>query len=203
MNGPPMLDWDQRYGEDGFAYGTAPNDFLVEMAGRLPKGRVLCLGEGEGRNAVYLAQQGLAVTALDASAVGLAKAAALAAGRGVRIETLHADLAGFEFEPGTWDGVVSIFCHLPPKVRARVHRGVVAGLRPGGVLVLEAYTPAQLALGTGGPPVAEMTMTLAGLEAELAGLEFVHALECEREVLEGKYHHGTGAVVQVVALKPR
>jgi SAM-dependent methyltransferase len=195
--------WDERYAGDDYVYGTEPNDFLVAMADRLPAGgAVLCLAEGEGRNAVWLARQGFRVTAVDASSVGLAKAHRLAAQYGVAIESRHADLAGFELGEACWDAIVSIFCHLPPELRRRVHAGVVRALRPGGVFLLEAYTPRQLQFGTGGPPVAAMMMDRAGLASELAGLEFDHAAELDREIREGRLHVGLGAVVQVLARKP-
>ena len=113
--------WDERFSEPGFAYGTEPNDFLASVADRIPMGRVLSLAEGEGRNAVFLAGLGYEVTAVDSSRVGLAKAEGLAAERGVTIATVNADLADFEIEPGVWQGIISIFCHLPPVVRAAVH----------------------------------------------------------------------------------
>ena len=195
--------WDQRYAEQGFAYGSEPNDFLVEQAGRIrPGGKVLCLAEGEGRNAVWLAGRGFEVTAIDQSAVGLAKAAKLAAERGVQVKWVQGDLAVFSLEPGAWDGIVSIWAHTPPSIRVPLHRRVVEGLRPGGVLVLESYAPAQIALGTGGPKEPALLMTEAGLRAELSGLDFAVAVEREREVREGKYHQGRSAVVQVVAVKP-
>ena len=194
--------WDQRYGGEEYAYGTEPNAFLVAMAGRLQMGRILCLGEGEGRNAVWLAGQGHDVTAVDASRVGLEKAERLAAERGVTITTAHSDLAEYDIGSDTWGGIVSVFCHLPPTLRADVHRRCVAGLRPGGVMLLEAYTPRQLAYGTGGPPVAELMMDEETLRAELAGLEFLHLQECEREIHEARFHTGLGTVVQVVGRKP-
>ena len=113
-----------------------------------------------------------------------------------------ADLADYPIPGDHWDGIVSIFCHIQPDLRVDLHRRSVRGLRPGGVFVLEAYTPAQLRYRTGGPPHEAMLMTLAGLRRELAGLDFVHAVECEREVVEGRLHHGLGAVVQVVAIRP-
>jgi SAM-dependent methyltransferase len=196
--------WDQRYGEDGFAYGTDPNDFLAAHATRaLPAGgEVLCLAEGEGRNAVFLARMGYRVTGVDASAVGLAKARALAAQHGVEVETVVADLADYDLGVARWDGIVSIWCHTPSALRTRLHRAVVAALRPGGALLLEAYTPRQLDFKTGGPPVADMMMTLAGLRDELAGLDLEVGEEKVRAVHEGRYHHGDSAVVQVVARKP-
>lgn len=196
--------WNQRYSEPGFAYGTEPNDFLAANAERcLPaNGEVLCLAEGEGRNAVFLARLGFLATGVDSSAVGLEKARALAAQHGVDIQTVVADLEEFELGTARWDGIVSIWCHTPSDLRARLHRSVVAALRPGGVLLLESYTPKQLEYKTGGPPTAELMMTLAAVREELAGLEFLDAEEKLREVHEGKYHDGMSAVLQVVARKP-
>lgn len=197
-----MIDWDERYDTSEYIYGVEPNDFLRNHADRLVSGRTLCLAEGEGRNAVFLALQGHVVTAVDSSSVALKKARNLAQARGVQIRTVHADLADFEIGIERWDSIVSIFCHVPPDLRRRLHAAVVEGLKPGGMLLLEAYTPRQIALGTGGPPVPELTMTLDALREELAGLDFVHAIETEREVIEGIYHTGRGAVVQVLARKP-
>ena len=195
--------WDQRYAEDGFAYGTDANDFLVSVADRIPAGPVLCLAEGEGRNAAFLAGRGHPVTAVDLSRVGLDKAQALARSRGHEITAVHADLAEYDpAAPGGWAGIVSVWCHVPPPVRRALHARVVAALAPGGVFVLEAYTPDQVGRGTGGPPVAGPMMTAAQLRDELAGLELVHLVECERHIAEGRYHQGLSAVVQLVGVKP-
>lgn len=194
--------WDERYAQPGYAYGTEPNDFLVEVADRIPAGAVLCLAEGQGRNGVFLASRGFDVTGVDASPVGLAKAQTLAEERGVTLRTTVADLAEYTIEPEAWSGIVSIFCHLPPPLRRAVHAGVVRGLRPGGVFVLEAYTPDQLSLGTGGPPVRELLVTLDALRVELAGLNFEIAREVQREIHEGRLHDGPSAVVQVLGRKP-
>ena len=195
-----MSFWDERYAATDFFYGTAPNEFLRVRCSEIRRGGdVLCLGEGEGRNSVFLAEQGFHPLAIDQSTVGLNKAQQLAASKGVRIETVAADLADYRIEPGRWDGIVSIWCHLPSALRAEVHRQVVAGLKVGGVFLLEAYTPAQLAHGTGGPKDVDLLPTLSGLREELAGLELVHAVECERVVQEGGGHTGLSAVVQVVA----
>lgn len=193
--------WNERYSQAEYVYSKNPNDFLVEVVQQIPKGQVLCLADGEGRNGVYLAQQGCRVTAVDASPVGLEKARKLAAERSVEIETIVADLAEFPIQPNAWDAIVSIFCHLPSIIRANIHRQVVAGLRSGGVFVLEAYTPRQLEFKTGGPPNADLTMELTTLQQELEGLEFKHATEIEREIQEGRFHQGHSAVVQVVAIK--
>ena len=194
--------WDERYAEPGLAYGPEPNGFLVSVTHRIPEGPVLCIGEGEGRNALYLASLGYEVEAVDASAVGLAKADALAEARGLELRTTVADLADYDFGRDRWAGIVSIFCHLPATLREKVHRGVVEGLRPGGCFVLEAYTPAQLRYGTGGPKAIELLYDAATLRRDLTGLDLRHLEELEREVTEGRYHTGQAAVVQVVGIKP-
>lgn len=197
--------WDQRYNEEGFAYGTAPNDFLKSEYSRIPKGgRVLCLAEGEGRNAVFLAKQGYSVTAIDQSEVGLQKAKKLAAEQGVEISTQVADLADYDFGCEVWDGIVSISAHVPALLRKQLHAQVVRALKSNGVFILEAYTQRHLEMdGVGGPPASqkEFFMSLDKLVVELEGLEFIIGAEVERNISEGKYHQGESAVVQVVACK--
>ena len=155
--------WNERYSGPDYAYGTEPNDFLAAVAARIPPGRVLSIADGEGRNGVFLATLGYDVTAVDASTVGLAKAQRLAATRGVEITTIAADLADFVIAPDSWEGIVSIFCHLSPPLRRRVHQQVVRGLVPGGLYVLESYSLRQLGRGTGGPSSAELLPTLDAL----------------------------------------
>ncbi len=194
--------WDQRYSNETYAYGTEPNDFLVAMYNKLPTGKALCLAEGEGRNAVWLAQQGLEVTAVDSSGVGLQKAKKLAKNRGVKINTVHTDLADFEIKAKHWDIIVSIFCHIPSKLRHIVHSQCVRGLRTGGMILLEAYTPIQLSYNSGGPSSADLMMDVQSLSDEFADLKFIHLQEHVRKIHEGEFHKGTGAVVQVLAKKP-
>ncbi len=192
--------WDTRYAGEAFMYGTAPNDFLRERVGALPAGgRVLCLAEGEGRNAVFLAEHGFGVTGVDGSKVGLEKAQRLAQARGVKLETIVADLRTFDLGTARWDAIVSIWCHVPPDLRAGLHPKIVAALAPGGVLLLEHYHPKQLAYGTGGPPDASLLVTRADLERDFAELEVLHAFEGEREVREGTGHAGKSYVTQFIA----
>lgn len=197
--------WDKRYSEEGFAYGTAPNDFLKAEFSKLPKGgKVLCLAEGEGRNAVFLAKQGYDVTAVDQSSVGLEKAHKLAAEQGVKITTVVANLNEYDLGVDAWDGIVSIFAHVPLELRLKLHKQAVAALKENGVFMLEAYTAAHIDMdGVGGPPASQidMFMSLEGLQQELNGLDFIIGAEVEREISEGNYHQGKGAVVQVVACK--
>ncbi len=190
--------WDEWYGKPGYVYGTEPNDFLVTVAPRIPQGRILCLGEGEGRNAVYLASLGYEVVAVDQSEVGLAKAEKLATEQGVQIKTIAADLAEFTIEPKSWQGIVSIFCHLPSALWEQVHRDAIAGLSSGGMWVLEAYTPRQLALETGGPKDLDMLVSLETVKSKLAGLDWQIAQELDRKIPEGAHHSGMGAVVQIL-----
>ncbi|MBK8857820.1 MAG: class I SAM-dependent methyltransferase [Opitutaceae bacterium] len=192
--------WDNRYTPADFVYGTAPNDFLRQCANYIPAGPVLCLGEGEGRNAVFLASRGYRVTAVDQSAVGLAKAERLAAQCGVSLNTEVVDLRDYTIEPESWSAIVSIFVHLPPPLRRDVHSAAAIGLHSGGVLILEAYTPAQVRHKTGGPVDApELLMTLEQLRGELIGLELEIGRELERDLIEGPAHTGRAAVVQVLA----
>ena len=194
--------WDERYGGEEFFYGTEPNEFLVSRSGDfLTGGKLLCLGDGEGRNSVFLASQGFAVTALDLSAAGLEKARKLAAARGVSIKTLVADLNDFELGDQAWDGIVSIWCHLPSILRRKVHLGCQRALKPGGLFLLEAYRPAQIERDTGGPKDVDMLPSLDLLNQELASLHPILGQEIEREVLEGPGHTGASAVVQWIGRK--
>lgn len=196
----PREFWNERYQQPGYMYGTEANDFLQSVAPRL-KGPVLCLGDGEGRNGVFLAQQGLAVTSIDLSPVGLEKAQGLAKQRGVSLTTQVADLETWDLGTAKWGAIVSIFCHLPPWVRTKVHANLATALLPGGHFVLEAYTPRQLAFDTGGPKNAELLYEPAAMRAELTGFDLERCEELEREVREGEWHRGRAAVVQVFATK--
>ncbi len=196
-----MCAWDERYALEGWAFGTDPNDFLRQEAHRIPPGRVLCLGEGEGRNAVFLAEQGYEVVGVDRSQVGMDKAQGLAQARGVFIETVVSSIEDFDLTEGEWQGIISIFFHLPPELRTKVNKAVVRGLAPGGILILESFTPLQLSFGTGGPPHADRLVSLATLEEEFEGLKFLVAQETEREIHEGRMHSGRSAVAQLVGVR--
>ena len=193
--------WDQRYSAAEYAYGTQPNTFLAENIHHLPKGNVLCLAEGEGRNAVFLAKNGYMVTAVDSSIVGLNKAKKLADENGVTVNCIHADLANYDLGENKWDAIVSIFCPLPPSIRQQLYLKVQAGLKPNGVFLLEAYTPEQIKFGTGGGNSVDLMQSKKTLLAELGQLKFSHLIELERDVVEGIYLTGMGAVVQAIASK--
>lgn len=196
--------WDERYAEDGFAFGTEPNDFLREVANSLPVGRTLCLGDGEGRNGVFLAQLGHQVVTVDLSPVGVVKARRLAADRGVVIDARVADLDGYDLGHAAWDCIVSVFCHLPKTLRHTVHSAIPIALRHGGCFVFEAYRSANIGRGVGGPQNIEMTVELENVLEDLGvadGLTIETGREIERNIVEGKYHNGLSATTQVLARK--
>ena len=166
------------------------------------RGRALSLGEGEGRNAVYLASRGFTVTAVDLSRVGLTKAHRLAAKQNVQIETIAADLNTFEIGTSNWDVIISFFCHLPATERITLHQKVIVGLKPGGVYIYEAFAPGQLKFNTGGPRTPELLANIEELKHELKGLTFLKAVERERYIEENRFDSGECAVVQLMAVKP-
>ena len=194
--------WNERYSEDGFTYGTNPNDFLATHVNKLKEaGKVLCLAEGEGRNALFLARKGFQVTAVDFSEVGIQKIKENAQKEGLKIEAVVADLKDFDMGEDQWDGIISIFAPLPPPLRKIVHSKIQRALRPKGILILEAYTPKQIKFQTGGPKDEAMLVNLNILQEELSELTPVFETETEREIHEGKYHNGPSAVVQFIAEK--
>jgi SAM-dependent methyltransferase len=193
--------WDERYNTEEYAYGTKPNEFLESTVQFIPKGHVLSLAEGEGRNAVFLAQQGYSVTAVDSSIVGLNKAKKLAKEKGVTLEFIHADLADYDLGKNKWDGIISIFNPLPSSLRKRMYKNIEEGLKDKGVFILEAYTPKQLSNGTGGGNSVDVMQSKESVSNELSTLKFEHLVECDRNVVEGVYHTGIGSVVQAIAIK--
>lgn len=203
-----MSLWDERYSADGYLFGTEPNQFLVSCAPLLSPGqRALAVADGEGRNGVWLAGQGLTVVSFDGSPVAVAKAGALATERGVTIEAHIADVDTWEWEPESFDVVVAIFVQFAtPEQRRRMWAGIWRTLRPGGLLLLQGYRVEQLRYGTGGPPCADHLYTEAQLRTELvdeAGLELVSLVEHDDEVHEGTGHDGMSALVDVIARRPR
>jgi 2-polyprenyl-3-methyl-5-hydroxy-6-metoxy-1,4-benzoquinol methylase len=198
-----MNKWDIRFDTDEYVYGKDPNVFLSENSNSFSGKNILSLGEGEGRNAVYLAKCGFNVTAVDSSIVALEKTQKLALENGVSLTTICEDLANFTIGCQKWDGIISIFCHLPPDLRSKILKNSVAALGQNGIFLLEAYTKDQLNYNTGGPRVAALMMSLQQLKCDLNGLDIIHGVELKRKIKEGRLHCGTGAVVQVLAVKRR
>jgi len=196
--------WDARFAAADYVYGEEPNRWLEEQAGAppVPDAEALAAGDGEGRNGVWLAERGWRVLSVDASVVGLAKAKALAARRGVRLETEQARLEAWAWPRGRFALAVSIFVHLPAELRPRVHAALAASLVPGGRLLLEAFTPRQLAFGTGGPKDPDLLYEPDHLHDDFAALEILHLEERELELGEGRLHRGRSAVVRLLARRP-
>ena len=195
--------WNQRFSGNEHYYGLEANDFLKAASTHIPKGSsVISLGEGEGRNSVFLAEQGHRVTAVDIALSGLKKTAELATKRGVKVLTEHADLSAYELTEGAWGAVINIFCHLPKSARQHVHQQVKKGLQAGGVFIFECYSTEQLAFGTGGPKDINLLYTAEELQQDFAELEILHLAKVEREIHEGQGHTGMSSVIQLIARKP-
>ncbi|CAG9295181.1 class I SAM-dependent methyltransferase [Celerinatantimonas diazotrophica] len=195
--------WDERFSDSIYVYGCEPSQFLVEQMQLLgnQSRRVLTLGEGEGRNGVYLARLGHEVHAVDGSVAGQSKALNLAEAQHVSLDYSVADLADYQFE-GQYDLMVMIFCHLPLAIRTKVHQQMCEHLAPGGVIIYQAYSPWQLQLGTGGPKKREMLVELSELEQDFSALNFMTCRQLQKKIVEGIYHTGMADVVEMVAQRP-
>ncbi|GAA1394557.1 class I SAM-dependent methyltransferase [Luteococcus peritonei] len=198
--------WDERYSHPNHVYGYRPNDFLVSAEVMLRRGsRVLVIGDGEGRNGVWLAQKGHRVTTVDLSEVGAAKARALAAEREVELDIQVADLGDWVRTPaaqGPWDGIVSIFVHMEPELRRPVADALTQQLAPQGRLIMEAYTPAQPSLGSGGPKEESVLLTRQKVIEDWTGLD-LDVRMVERRIFEGMAHQGLSSVLQVLGQRRR
>lgn len=198
------IKWDERYGATDYAYGDRPNLFLIQAIEKMAmphQGKALCLAEGEGRNAVFLANLGYEVVAMDQSSVGLEKANRLAADRQVDIVTQQANLNDYEPEPNTFDLITMIWAHTPESVRLKSYEIVKKGLKRGGYFILEGYLPSQSTRNTGGPSDPEFMFTLDELRTHFADFNIIVGRELTRDVTEGIYHTGPGDVVQFLALR--
>ena len=194
--------WDKRYSETGFAYGIKPNLYLVSKSNLLKPGmKVLAIGDGEGRNGVWLAEKNMDVTIVDQSEVGLHKARQLAAEKQVSIRTIRADLAGWEWPVNTFDAVVSIFVHFGPVERINIHQSIIRVLKSGGWLIMQSFHQDQIKQTSGGPKSVEMLYTKDMLAQDFVGLQIIELEETEAELDEGPYHHGTASVINLLAQK--
>lgn len=196
--------WDRRFAGEDYVFGTAPNAFLVSQGHRLVAGTsALAVADGEGRNGVWLAERGLDVLSVDASAVALAKARRLAESRGVRIATELVDLTAWDWPAEAFDAVVAIFIQfVGPAGREAIFAGMRRALKPGGLLLIQGYRPEQLAYGTGGPKAIENLYTRDLLEQAFGDLEILALREHDDDVEEGAGHSGRSALIDLVAVKP-
>lgn len=197
--------WNTRFDTGRYIFGTEPNAWLLEHAAHIaPGSRVLCVADGEGRNSVWLARRGHRVDAFDISEIGIRKACALARGAGVQVNYAVADGDALQWPAALYDAVVAIFIQFAdPAMRTRLFQNMVRTLKPGGVLVLQGYTPKQLEYKTGGPPFVENLYTEPLLREAFAGLEVLALRDYEAELSEGTQHAGRSALIGLVARKPR
>jgi SAM-dependent methyltransferase len=206
MTNPPPNRWDERYDRERYFYGEEPNAFLAAHLPGLPPGNALFLAEGEGRNAVYAALLGHHVLAVDSSAVGRRKALDLARRRGVALEYRCTDMMADDWSTDPWSGrpwdaVVLCFAHLPPDDAVAMHARVAACLAPGGHLLLNSFSKAQLGRTSGGPPQLDWLHDLTELKGQFPGVVFDHAVEREVELGEGVGHRGKAMVIEMVGRK--
>ena len=199
--------WNERYSGEGFSFGTEPNAFLASQAHRLKPGmRALIPGDGEGRNGVWLAQQGLTADTVDVSPVGVAKARAFAKARGVEIDAQIADLLDWDWPRERYDIVAACYIHFFDADRPRMHRAMLDALKPGGLIILEAFRIEQLEFQklhrSGGPRSADMLCSRAKLESDFAGARFLLLEEADIDLDEGPRHKGPAAVIRAVIQKP-
>jgi 2-polyprenyl-3-methyl-5-hydroxy-6-metoxy-1,4-benzoquinol methylase len=196
--------WNERYATDDYLFGREPNDYLRSHAGLIrPGGCVLCVADGEGRNSVWLAQQGLQVEAFDIAENGVAKARKLAAKAGVVVDFHVADCDQWAWGDASHDAVVAVFVQFAdPPMRARLFAHMARALKPGGLLILQGYTPRQLDFKTGGPGVLSHLYMAEMLRESFAALQIIELRDYEAELTEGARHTGRSALVGLVARKP-
>ena len=174
--------WDERYAGPELVWGLGPNCFVAEELAALPPGRAIDLGTGEGRNAIWLAERGFTVTAVDFSRVGLARAAGLAAERGVSVDWVHADLLDYQPAPGRYDLVLIAYIQLPADRLTALARTAASALAPGGTLLAIGHDRDNLTRGHGGPKDLSVLWTAGTVTAGLGGLTVQQAGQVDRMV---------------------
>ncbi len=201
--------WNRVFSEKPYEYGQAPNAFLASFASRFPdEGRAVALADGYGRNGVFLAECGLATLSLDISPVGVETTKKLAEERGVSIDARVQDVSKWQPEGPVYDVVALIYAHFsstPERdycLRRQIHQAAASALKPGGLLILEAFRPDQLGKPSGGPKSPHYLYSLAELEEDFKGLEILEGSEVDIELEEGERHRGLASVVRLVATKP-
>ncbi len=197
----PAKIWNERFAATEYVYGTNPNDFLVECLSGRRIGCAFSVAEGEGRNAVWMAEHGAQVHSIDASVKGVEKTLRLAKEHGVTVDAQVGLLEQLQIRESHYDTIVSVFAHMPRAERALLHNKLVRALKPDGLFVFEAYSPNQPKFDTGGPKDLDLLVTVDDLRTELAGLNFLVLHEVERNVVEGSLHTGKASVVQCMGIK--
>jgi 2-polyprenyl-3-methyl-5-hydroxy-6-metoxy-1,4-benzoquinol methylase len=198
-----MSIWNERYAGEEYHFGTEPNAFLVSQQNMYKPGMsCLAVADGEGRNGVWLAQQGMDVLSVDSSSVAQGKAGKLAQQRGVTMKFEQVDLAQWDWGNAKFDVVAAIFVQFaPPGMREQMFSNIKYCLKPGGLLLLQGYTPRQLEYHTGGPSQAENLYTEALLRKEFSDMDILHLHEHDDIITEGSGHSGMSALIDLVARK--
>lgn len=199
-----MTTWDERYTASRNLFGDDPSPLLREFRPCFLAGmQALAIGDGEGRNGVWLARQGLEVLSIDLSTVALERARRRAQDAGVTLRTLQADILAWEWPDGAYDLITLIFVHLPPEQRQRLHRSMRRALKPGGLIVIEAFHRDQVERGSGGPSDPDLLYTLAEVERDFSGFEILRSTQSETDVVLDGIPQGKGSAVHFVARRPQ
>ena len=199
-----MNQWNNRFQDEKYVYGTEPNVFLSEIQEKLQlSGDVLAIAEGEGRNAVFLAEQGMNVTTRDYAESGLRKTKRLADERGVTVRTELVDLNEAQWDVNQWDEIVCIFGHFPMELRKKTLHGVKEAVKPGGYFVTEVYSHYQLPYKSGGPKELDFLYSPEEFLQTFSDWRIVHFFMGEVIRKEGELHNGLSHVIQFVGQKPK
>ena len=203
MSNPEFERWQERFAAPGYLFGTAPNQFLKAHAHLLRKGeKALAIADGEGRNGVFMAEQGLDVLSVDFAPLAQDKARKLAAERGVTLRVEQVDIINWDWPAEAFDVVAAIFFQfVGPEGRDKIFAGIKKALKPGGLLLLEGYGPKQLEYKTGGPPHLENLYARAILEKAFGDFASIEVREYDAEIDEGPGHGGLSALVDLVGRK--
>jgi len=193
--------WDQRYADEEYVYGTTPNEFFKQELDKLAPGKILIPAEGEGRNAVYAAENGWDVWAFDQSEEGMKKALRLASRRNVTIEYHLQDFETIECPDNYYDAIALVFVHSHQLKRQAIHRNLIRFLKPGGTLILIGYSKEQLHYGSGGPKEESMLFSLDEVKDDFSRLNIISLVKLETQMDEGNFHRGKASVIQLVVAK--
>ncbi|MEO1256867.1 MAG: class I SAM-dependent methyltransferase [Bacteroidota bacterium] len=201
-----LPNWNQRYADKAFAYGIEPNVFFKDQLQQFDSGKLLMPADGEGRNGVYAATQGWKVTSADLSIVGKQKAEALAKQHEVALEYIVGDLNDMSFEPTSFDAIGLIYAHFPATIKSDLHKKIIGYLKPGGIVIFEAFSKNHLPLSkadpaVGGPMDIDMLFSTEELQKDFEGFEMLHLAEEEVLLNEGKFHNGKSSVIRFVGRK--
>jgi len=198
--------WDERYGEKQYAYGEQPNNYLKEQLSNVTPGKILFPAEGEGRNAVYAATLGWKVFAFDQSIEGNKKAVQLASKNNVEVDYKVGEFQSIKYPPNEFDAIGLIYAHFPANNKSEYHKILTTYLRPGGIIIFEAFSKNHLTHvaqnpNVGGPRDLETLFSIEEVKSDFSNFEIIELTETEIELHEGRYHNGKGSVIRFVGRK--